>query len=120
MSEPKETNEPKARKLAKRRKPRAKTLEVREKQNIRLAMDLAEKQMREGTATSQVITHFLKLGSISEGLVREKIRHENKLLEAKTEALESTKRIETLYEEALNAMREYSGHGRHIDEDEDE
>lgn len=87
------------------------TPESRENQLIALSVDLAEKQLREGTASSQVITHFLKLGSTKNQLELEKIRHENALLEAKTQSIQSAKRVEELYENALNAMRDYSGHG---------
>ena len=87
------------------------TPEARENQLISLAVDLAEQQLREGTASSQVITHYLKLGSMRERLEREKLEEENKLLRAKTESLESAKEIKTLYEDALNAMRNYAGYG---------
>lgn len=87
------------------------TPESRENQLIALSVDLAEKQLREGTASSQVITHFLKLGSTKNQLELEKIRHENALLEAKTQSLQSAKHVEELYENALNAMKDYSGHG---------
>lgn len=87
------------------------TPESRENQLIALSVDLAEKQLREGTASSQVITHFLKLGSTKNQLELEKIRHENALLEAKTQSIQSAKRVEELYENALNAMKDYSGHG---------
>lgn len=87
------------------------TPESRENQLIALSVDLAEKQLREGTASSQVITHFLKLGSTKNRLELEKIRHENALLEAKTQSIQSAKRVEELYENALNAMKDYSGHG---------
>ena len=87
------------------------TPESRENQLISLSVDLAEKQLREGTASSQVITHFLKLGSTQNQLELEKIRHENALLEARTQSLQSAKRVEELYENALNAMKDYGGHG---------
>ena len=87
------------------------TPESRENQLIALSVDLAEKQLREGTASSQVITHFLKLGSTKNQLELEKIRHENALLEAKTQSIQSAKRVEELYENALNAMKDYSSHG---------
>lgn len=87
------------------------TPEARENQLISLAVDLAEKQLQEGTASSQVITHYLKLGSTKERLEKEKLEEENKLLRAKTENLQSQKRVEELYMEALNAMRNYSGQG---------
>ena len=83
--------------------------EARENQMVSLAVDLAEKQLREGTASSQVITHYLKLGTTREHLEREKLEKENELLRARTEPLESARRVEELYENALNAMRKYSG-----------
>ena len=87
------------------------TPEARENQMISLAVDLAERQLQEGTASSQVITHYLKLGSMRERLEREKLEEENKLLKARTEQIQSMKRIEELYEEAIKAMRNYSGQG---------
>lgn len=72
-------------------------------------MDLAEKQILEGTATSQVITHFLKLGTTKEQLEKEKLRHENLLLQTRAEAIASGKRVEELYANALRVMRSYSG-----------
>lgn len=94
------------------------TPEARENQLISLAVDLAEKQMREGTASSQVITHYLKLGSSKERLEKEILEQQKELITAKTEALKSAKRIEELYSEAINAMRRYSGHGDESDEEE--
>lgn len=93
----------------------AETPEARENQMISYAVDLAEKQLREGTASSQVITHFLKLGTQREKLEREKLELEKQLLVAKTEALESQKHVEELYAKAINAMQVYSG--RITDED---
>lgn len=98
----------------------ATTVEGRENQLISLAVDLAEKQLAEGTASSMVITHFLKLGTMRAKLEMEKLRHETKLLDAKTEVLQSTKRLETLYSEALEAMRNYQGSdvgGEDLDEE---
>lgn len=85
------------------------TPEARENQMISLAIDCAEQQLRDGTASSQVITHYLKLGSTKERLEKEKLERENELLRAKTESLQSMKHIEELYANALNAMRNYSG-----------
>ena len=82
----------------------ANTVKGREDQLISLAVDLAEKQMTEGTASSQVVTHFLKLGSSRERLEQERLQGENELLRAKIEAMAAGKRIEELYFEALNAM----------------
>lgn len=97
----------------------ATTLEARENQLISLAVELAERQLSDGTASSQVITHFLKLGSSRDRLERANLSEKNKLLRAQTEAIKSEKRIEELYEEALNAMRTYSGRGTDEMEDED-
>lgn len=83
--------------------------EVHEKQMVSLAMEVAERQMREGTASSQVITHFLKIGSQKEKLERERLKEENNLLRAKVEALQSQANIEKLYSNAIAAMTEYSG-----------
>jgi hypothetical protein len=84
------------------------SVEGRENQLIALATDLAEKRLREGTASSQEIVHFLKLGSERERLEREKLLSENKLLKAKTESIESSQEIKELYAEAIKAMKGYS------------
>ena len=106
-----ESSEPK-----KRLKPGI-TPEAREDQLISYAIDLAEKQLLEGTASSQVITHYLKLGSTKERIEKEILEKQKELIEAKTENLKSAKRIEELYENALNAMRNYSGNGSNDDEE---
>ena len=85
--------------------------EARESQMIAKAIDLAERQLEEGTASSQVITHFLKLGTERERLERERLAEENRLLKAKTKAIEEAAEIKVLYENALKAMRNYSGNG---------
>jgi len=91
-----------------RRRP-ATTPEARENEMVAAAIDLAEQQIKRGTASSQVITHFLKLGSTRERLEQQRLEHENELTRVKIEALEGQKRVEELYMEALNAMRSYSG-----------
>lgn len=83
--------------------------EARENQLISLAMDLAEQQLREGTASSQVVTHFLKMGSERERLEQETIKKDQQLIDAKRENLNSTTKIEKLYGEAISAMRKYGG-----------
>lgn len=93
----------------KRRMKPALSPEARENQMISLAVDLAEKQLLEGTASAQVITHYLKLGTMREQLEREKLEKENELLRAKTEALQSAQHIEELYADAIRAMKSYSG-----------
>lgn len=87
----------------------AATPEARENQLISLAYDHAEKQLRDGTASSQLTTTLVRLGTVREKLEQEKLQHENLLLSAKREQLASSKRMEELYEEAIDAMREYRG-----------
>ena len=84
--------------------------DAREQQLVALAVDLAEEQLRNGTASSQVITHYLKLASSTERVERRLKEKQTELLEAKTEAIQSNKRIEELYQNAMNAMKDYSGH----------
>lgn len=86
------------------------TDENRERQLAAIAYDLAEKQLLDGTASAQTINHFLKAGSSREKLEHQKLDKDNQLLKAKVEALESQKRVEELYSEALKAMRTYAGH----------
>jgi hypothetical protein len=76
---------------------------------INLAVEVAEKQLRDGSASSQVITHFLKLATTREKLEQEKLARENELLRAKSESMASGKRMEELYENAIRAMRGYQG-----------
>ena len=91
-----------------KRRP-AMTPEARENQLIALAVDLAEKQLMEGTASSQVITHYLKLGSTKERIEKELLEKQKELIEAKTEGLKTAKRIEELYSNAIDVMRMYRG-----------
>lgn len=100
-----------------KRRPPATTPEARENQLIALAVDLAEKQLSKGTASSQVITHYLKLGSTKERLEKEILGEQKELLKAKTEAIQSGKRVEELYKSALDAMRAYNGQGKEEDYD---
>ena len=99
-----------------RQKP-AETPEARENQMINYAVDLAEQQLLNGTASSQVIVHYLKLGTMREKLEREKLEKENDLLVAKVKALESQQHVEELYANAISAMQVYSGNMAHNDED---
>lgn len=90
------------------------TPEAEENQLISLAIDLAKKQLMEGTASSQVITHFLKLGSTREKLEQETIRKNQELIDAKRDSLESAKGSEEMYSKALEAMRTYSGQNQDV------
>jgi hypothetical protein len=84
---------------------------------VSLAVDLAERQMLEGTASAQVITHFLKLGTEREKLERERLRQEIILGQAKADQIASAERVEKLYSQALKAMRQYQG--QEFDDEED-
>ncbi len=88
----------------------ARTPEGREQQLISLAVDLAEEQLRNGTASAQVITHYLKLGTENAKLEREILKQQKELISAKTENLLSAKRTEEKYQEAIEAMMRYQGH----------
>jgi hypothetical protein len=100
------------------RRHRATTPEAREQQLVAAAYDLAEQQILEGTASAQVITSFLKLGSSRERIEQQRIELENKLTEVKIESYASQARLEELYAGALNAMRSYQGQTPEEDENE--
>jgi hypothetical protein len=101
------------------RRRAATTPEQREMQLANAAYDLAEEQIENGTASSQVITHFLKAGSMRERLEQEKMRHEVELMEVKKEHMAGQQRIEELFSDAINAFRGYAGlpPGAHVDSD---
>lgn len=96
---------------ASRKRRPALSPEARENQLISLAVDLAEKQLQEGTASSQVITHYLKLGSTKERIEKEILEKQKELITAKTKALADQAELKELYADALKAMRNYSGQG---------
>lgn len=96
------------------------TPEAREGQLIALATDLVEQRLRDGTATSQEVVHFLRLGSMRERLERERLENENILLRARTEAIESQAKVEELYANAIKAMQRYSGNYNDNDDEEDD
>lgn len=93
----------------------ATTIEGRENQMIALAIDQAEKDLREGKASPSVVIHFLKLATTKEQLEKEKLIEENRLLKAKTEALTSAEESKEMYLKAINAFKRYSGNG--VDDD---
>lgn len=87
----------------------AMTPEAQEIHMIALATNLAEKQLREGTASSQVITHYLKLATVREKLELKKLEHEIAKLDAQTDAYRSTENIERMYADAMKAFKRYGG-----------
>jgi hypothetical protein len=91
-----------------RRRP-ATTPDGRENQLIEIAVNLAEKQILDGTASAQVITHFLKLGSSRERLEQARIQHENELMAVKRDAIAQQENLQLLFEAATDAMKAYKG-----------
>ena len=91
------------------RRPPAMTPEARENQIINQALNLIERQIEDGSASSQLLSHYAKLGSTRERLEQERLLREVDLLERKAQAMDSAKRIEELYDEAIAAMRSYGG-----------
>lgn len=89
-------------------RPPAQTPEGREATLIAYAYDLVERRLREGTASSQETTHFLKLGSMREKLELEKLKKENALLEVKADAITSEADKSKMYKDAIEAMQRYS------------
>lgn len=102
-----------------RRRP-ATSPEARESQMVSLAFDEAERQIREGSASSQLLTHFVKLGSERERKEQMKIQLETQLLEKRISTLETAERLESLMDEALDVFRGYSGQRRRREDEEDE
>lgn len=96
-----------------RTKPPAKSIDGREQQMVALAVKEAERQMREGTASPSIITHYLKLGTTSYALEKEKLQREVELLEAKADNIKSLARMEDTFDEAVTMLRRYQG----IDDD---
>jgi len=103
-------------KTKKKRRPTL-TAEDRENEMIGLAVDLAEKQLRDGTAKSQVIVHYLKMASTKEHYEKLLLEKEVELKSAKTEALKSQKKIEELYRDAMSSIRKYRGESEEIIDD---
>lgn len=102
--------------VKKTRRPPAKTPEDRENQLVALAVDVAEEQLRNGTASSQVITHYLKMGSTREKLEQERMQEEIRLQQVRREALASEARVEGLMQAAIDAMRGYKGEVEVVDD----
>ena len=86
---------------------KATTPEARENQLVALAMNLAEKQLRDGTASAQVVSHYLKAGSSREYLEKQRLAMDVELMRAKREVMESHAKMEELYEKAIQAMQGY-------------
>ena len=85
------------------------TPQEREDELINLAIDLAEKQLRDGTASPSVVTHYLKLASTRESYEVDQLKKKTEMMGAKTEAIKTSKRVEELYAEAIDAMKRYAG-----------
>ena len=96
--------------LPKRKTKAAQTIEENENQMISLAMDRVRQRIIDGTASSQELVYFIKLGSTRERLEREILMKQKEQIEAKTDNLKSAAQSEELYAKAIEAMGRYSGH----------
>lgn len=94
----------------------ATTAEGMENECIAMAYELVARRLKEGTASSAETVHFLKMGSAKERQEKERTAKELELMVAKKEALEASKHIEELYNNAIEAMRSYAGYGDYYDE----
>lgn len=94
------------------------TPEAKEQQMIALAYDLVEQRLRDGTASSQETTHFLKLGTERARLEQKRLEAETEMIVAKKESLQSQQRSEEMFQQAINAFRRYSGQSSQDDYDE--
>ena len=97
--------------------PPATSLEGRQDQLTAAAYDLAEEQILAGTASSQILTHFLKAGSVREQEEIARLKAENELLRARADAMSQQGDLVALTQDAINAFREYSGKGEYYDPD---
>lgn len=87
----------------------ARSEEARQQQLENLAMNLAEKKLRDGTASSQLICHFLNLTTQKAKLEQEKLKADTQLQMKKVETLDAQARTEELYVSAINAIKKYQG-----------
>ena len=93
--------------------------ENREQQLISLAVDLVEQRLRDGTASAQETVHYLKLASSKTKVDLERAKLENELIRAKTQSIKDQADMKTLYLNAIDAMKRYSGHGSSAEEEDD-
>lgn len=105
---------------AERRSSTPLSQEARENMIISLAFDLAEQRLRDGTATGQEVTYWLRYGSQRDKLEREMMEQKAELLKAKTDAIKAAEKTELLYADAIRAFRAYAGEGDDEEYDEDE
>lgn len=95
------------------------TPEAKEQQMIALAYDLVEQRLRDGTASSQETTHFLKMGTERARLEQKRLEAETEMIIAKKESLQSQQRSEEMFQQAIDAFRRYSGQSRQDDDEYD-
>lgn len=98
----------------------AMSVEANDNEMISLANKCAREQLRNGTASSQIICHYLKQGSERERLAVEQARADLELTRAKTKAIESSERIESMFAKALSAFSDYRGDSEGDDDDEED
>lgn len=103
-----------------KKSPPASSPRARENQIVNLAYDEAEKRIRDGSATSQLLTFFLKLGTMREQMELEKMRSDLRLADAKIKQIEEQKDIKELYQKAIEAQKRYRGESFYEEEEDDE
>lgn len=105
---------------APRRRSPAKTPEERESMLISMAYERAEQQVADGTASSQLLTHFVKAGSTRDSIEKKKLEEEVLVLRKKVETMQSAVDMKNLMEEALNVFKGYTGQGADYDDEDDD
>lgn len=108
MTDNTSSNKKKSRKTTEKKSKPASSPEAREKQLTRLAVDLAEKQLRDGTASPSIINHYLKIASSRESLERDILEKQAKMIEAKAQNITRDREVEELTKSAIEAMRSYT------------
>ena len=98
--------------------PLSRTIEESETRCIAYATKLAEQQLAEGTASSQIITHYLKIGSEKARYETERLKYETEMIKAKTEAIKSQQQTDELIRDAVKAFKHYSGNDEEEPDDE--
>lgn len=74
---------------------------------ISLTLQMAEQQLIDGTASSQVMTHFLRLGSIRSKVELEKLRLENNLLTEKIQSEKMGQQLKEMFQDVMESLRDY-------------
>lgn len=91
------------------------TPEASENQMIALATEVAREQLINRTASSQVIVHYLKLGTVKAQQELEILKANTELAKAKTMSIQNSQDQDEMYAKAIEAMTTYKGVGGSYD-----